>query len=351
MSVQLKAAVLGAGYMGSAITFPLSDNHIKVNLWGTWLDDKLVESSIKGFHPKLKKALPENVSLYYWQDLDAALEDVNIIFIAVTSEGFVNIFQKTLDILDNNKDYTFFKLTKGFVEHKGKIVRATEAAFDIYAEKFPDKELKIASVGGPVRAIDLSQRVASASMYGLSDSKMKDTAISFCTDYYRIFTKDDIKSVELCSAFKNIYAMAAGICDGLYSGQKESFYYNTVSFLFNQACLEIAEIVKSAGGNSHIAFDLAGIGDLHVTSTAGRNRRFGELVGKGMEGQDAFNEMYEMGEYGEGYIALKLALPWIKSEIPGIIEKTPLLSALNNIIFNKCEPAGEFTKLISNLGG
>ena len=351
MSVWIKAAVIGAGYMGSAITFPLSDNHIKVNLWGTWLDDNLVESSIKGFHPKLKKALPENVSLYYWQDLDAALEDVNIIFIAVTSEGFVNIFQKLLDIIDSNKDYTFFKLTKGFVQYKGKIVRATEAAFDIYAEKFPEKELKIASVGGPVRAVDLSHRIASASMYGLSDSKIKDTARSFCTDYYRIFTENDIISVELCSAFKNIYAMAAGICDGLYRGQKEGFYYNTVAFLFNQACLEIAEIIEAAGGKRRVAFDLAGIGDLHVTSAAGRNRRFGEMVGKGMDGQDAFNEMYEQGEYGEGYIALKLALVWIKNEIPGITEKTPLLLALNNIIFNKCEPSGEFDKLISNLGG
>ncbi len=350
MSEQIKAAVLGAGYMGSAITFPLSDNRIKVNLWGTWLDDKLVESSLRGFHPKLKKTLPENVSLYYWQDLGAALEDVNVIFIAVTSEGFVNIFQKMLDNIDRDKDYTFFKLTKGFVEYRGKIVRATEAAFDIFAEKFPDKELKIVTVGGPVRALDLSHRVVSASMYGLSDSKIKDTARSFCTDYYRIFINDDIKSVELCSAFKNIYAMASGICDGLYGGQKGGFYYNTVSFLFNQACLEIAEIVQAAGGNRQTAFDLAGIGDLHVTSTAGRNRKFGEMVGKGMDGHDAFKEMYGQGEYGEGYMALKLAIPWIKSEIPDITVKTPLLFSLNNIIFNKYEPAGEFSKLMSNLG-
>ena len=351
MPVNIKAAILGAGYMGSAITFPLSDNQIKVNLLGTWLDDEIVQSSIKGFHPKLKKALPENVSIYYWQDLDAALEDVNVIFIAVTSEGFVNIFQKTLDILDRNNDYTFFKLTKGFVQYKGKIMRATEAAFDIYSEKFPDKELKIATVGGPVRAVDLSHRVVSASIYGLSDIKIKDTAMTLCTDYYRIFTNDDIKSIELCSAFKNIYAMAAGICDGLYKEKKEGFYYNTVSFLFNQACLEIAEIVQAAGGNRQIAFDLAGIGDLHVTSTAGRNRHYGELVGKGIDGDVAFNRMFKMGEYGEGYIALKLALPWIKINIPNICKKIPLLLSINNIIFNKCDPAEEFAKLISNLVG
>jgi len=35
--------------MGSAITFPLSDNGNKINLWGTWLDDEIIESSLKGY--------------------------------------------------------------------------------------------------------------------------------------------------------------------------------------------------------------------------------------------------------------------------------------------------------------
>ena len=47
----LRAAVIGAGYMGSAITFPLSVNNIEVNLWGTWLDDKIISSSLAGYHP------------------------------------------------------------------------------------------------------------------------------------------------------------------------------------------------------------------------------------------------------------------------------------------------------------
>ncbi len=66
-AIPLKAAVIGAGYMGSAITFPLSANNIEVNLWGTWLDDKIIESSLAGFHPKLKKALPPSVYTHVLQ--------------------------------------------------------------------------------------------------------------------------------------------------------------------------------------------------------------------------------------------------------------------------------------------
>ena len=54
-----RVAVLGAGYMGSAITFPLADNGTDINLWGTWLDDDILEASHRGEHPKLKKKLPE----------------------------------------------------------------------------------------------------------------------------------------------------------------------------------------------------------------------------------------------------------------------------------------------------
>lgn len=50
----MKVTVIGAGYMGSAITYPLSENGYKINLVGTWLDDKIIESSINGYHPKLK---------------------------------------------------------------------------------------------------------------------------------------------------------------------------------------------------------------------------------------------------------------------------------------------------------
>ncbi|MBN1299290.1 MAG: hypothetical protein JW997_06370 [Actinobacteria bacterium] len=347
--MRLKVAVLGAGYMGSAITFPLADKNNEINLWGTWLDDEIIESSIKGFHPKLKLKLLKNVNLYYWQDLQAALDDVDIIFIAVASEGFVNVFEKLIDSLRSDKDYIFLKLTKGFVQYNGKIVRATQAAKDLFKKKFPGKEFNIASIGGPVRALDLANRIPSASMYGISDPKLGKLQKLLSTDYYRVFTNIDAKGVELCSAFKNIYAMAAGICDGLYRSEKEGLYHNIVAFLFNQACLEIAKIVKAAGGRESTAFNLAGIGDLHVTSAAGRNRRYGEMVGKGMDGEKAFKKMLEEGEYGEGYMALKLAIPWLKQENPVLLEELTLLTCLNNIIFNKAKPFQEFEELILNI--
>ena len=348
--------VVGAGYMGSAITFPLADNGNKVNLLGTWLDDSLIESSLKGFHPKLKKPLPDNVNLYYWQDMGPAIEDSEIIFIGIASEGFVNVFKMLLEHLNPEKNYYFFKLTKGLVEYNNKIIRATEAAYDMFTKKFPDKDFYWTSIGGPVRAIDLSQRTPSASMYGISDDKIRPLLSNFTTNYYRIFPNNDLKGVEICSTLKNIYAIAAGICDGIYKKENMGLYHNVVAFLFNQAILEMAKIIRISGCRQETVHDLAGVGDLHVTSIAGRNRRYGEMVGKGIDGETAFKQMYAEGEYGEGYVALKLIIPWLnQSNTEGsskdfIKNELPLLDTLRNIILGKSEPINELKKLILRLG-
>ena len=353
-----KAAVLGAGYMGSAITFPLSDNKIKVSLWGTWLDDKLIEGSEKGNHPKLKKPLNPGVSCFYSKDLKRAIKDTDIIFIGVASEGFVNIFELLIDNIDPDRDYIFLKLTKGLVEYEGEIMRSSEAAKLIYYKKFPDREnsqnkahiFKITSIGGPVRALDLANRTPSASVYGIQDEQIKKLLKRFSTDYYRIFPVNDYAGVEICSTFKNIYSIAAGICDGLFKINLEGLYHNVVAFLFNQAVLEIKHIVEIAGGKPQTVFGLAGMGDLHVTSVAGRNRRFGEMVGSGVEPGAAFKKMFDEGEYGEGYMALKLVIPWLSNFDVEPADELPLLNLLNNVVSKGFDPAAQLKAFVSKSG-
>jgi glycerol-3-phosphate dehydrogenase (NAD(P)+) len=351
-------AVLGAGYMGSAITFPITDNGIKVNLWGTWLDDKLIEGSKKGTHPKLKKPLNPGVTCFYSRDLKQAIKGADAIFIGVASEGFVNIFELLVNNLEPDRDYMFLKLTKGLVEYEGRVMRASEAARLIYYKKFPDREksrhdahiFRITSVGGPVRALDLAHRTLSASVYGIQDGQIQNQLKRFSTDYYRIFPVNDFTGVEICSTFKNIYSIAAGICDGLFKKTLDGLYHNAVAFLFNQAVLEIKHIVEIAGGNPQTAFGLAGMGDLHVTSVAGRNRRYGEMVGDGVDPGSAFKKMFDEGEYGEGYMALKLAVPWLSNFNVVIDKELPLLNLLYNIVLKGFEPFAELKAFALGFG-
>jgi glycerol-3-phosphate dehydrogenase (NAD(P)+) len=326
-----RVAVLGAGYMGSAITFPLADNGTDIHLWGTWLDDDILEASQRGEHPKLKKKLPEKVSLFYSQQLEEAVKEVDFILIAVSSEGFLPVFQKLLETLQTEQP--LFTLTKGFVEYDGRIMRIHDAAFDLFKKKFPHENFIWTSVGGPVKAIELSNKVPTGTVFGINSPRIQELLRYFKAEYYRVAVTDDIAGVELSSAFKNVYAIALGICDGLYGTMKGRLFHNFKALLFNQAIQEMAIIIEAAGGRRATVFDLAGLGDLYVTSSSGRNRRFGEYIGKYMRAEEAYDLMLREGEIAEGYKTMGLGGEFLKGFGDNLLEKLPLFRTLDRILF------------------
>ena len=342
-------AVLGAGYMGSAITYPLAENGVGVRLWGTWLDDGIIDSCKSGNHPKLKKKLPEAVSLFYSKEIGWAVRDVDAVFIAVTSEGFIPVFQVLLDTLE--RACPVFTLTKGFLRQgellrKGtvldrstvssngaKILRISEGAEEMFRSRFQSEQFAWASVGGPVKAAELSLKIPSATVYGVNAAYLRETAESFSTGYYRVEISGDVRGVELSSAFKNAYAVAIGICDGLYEQRLPGLYHNFRGIMFTQAVKEMSIIVSRAGGQPGTVYGLAGVGDLHVTGSSGRNRRLGELIGSGMTAEDAYRFMLNEGEVAEGYTALELGTEYIRELDPGLLQGLPLLGMLHRVIF------------------
>lgn len=58
-------AIVGAGLMGTAVSWPLTDNGHSVRLVGTHLDADIISRCKKDrFHPRLKRPLPDNVRPY-----------------------------------------------------------------------------------------------------------------------------------------------------------------------------------------------------------------------------------------------------------------------------------------------
>ena len=56
----MRITVLGAGYMGSAMAKVAARRGHQVRLWGTWLDDALLDAATNGgLHPRLKLPLGE----------------------------------------------------------------------------------------------------------------------------------------------------------------------------------------------------------------------------------------------------------------------------------------------------
>jgi glycerol-3-phosphate dehydrogenase (NAD(P)+) len=338
--------VLGAGYMGSAITFPLSrDNNVK--LWGTWLDDGIIEECLGGKHPKLKEPLPSSVDLFYSNELEAALKDTDIVFVGISSEGFLSVFKKLLEVLDHN--IYIYTLTKGFVDDNGMIKRTSIAAKELLDDRFPGDPFLWTSIGGPVKALEICRSVPTVSVYAASSSKMTDLAAGFSTDYYRIIHTDDITGVEISADFKNVYATGMGIIDGLYGPEMAGNYHNFSSLIFNQSILEISKIVEAEGGKKITVFDNAGIGDLYTTSQSGRNRKFGELIGSGKPPEQVYTEMLEDGELAEGYHTLRLGMSWLEDNHKKLLDRLPLFNIIHRIIFEEKDPLKELAGLLQRL--
>jgi glycerol-3-phosphate dehydrogenase (NAD(P)+) len=341
----LRVAVLGAGYMGSAVTFPLSARGVRVNLWGTWLDDAIIEASRNGVHPKLKVPLPGGVHLFRSGEITGALDGVDAVYIAVTSEGFASVFKAALTAI--KKTLPILTLTKGFIRSGGHVSRISEAAEIIYRECFPSDRLLWASIGGPVKAVELAREMPTSTVYGTLSGEIRDLTGSFGTGYYRIFPNTDVIGVELSSALKNVYAVALGICDGMYGTRFPELYHNLRAFVFTQAVKEMAFITEKAGGRRETVSGLPGIGDLHLTASSGRNRRFGCLIGGGKTGKEVYDLMTAEGETAEGYGALEHGVDFVRDLGIPIESELPLLSMLHGVVFGAgplAEEMGEFVR-------
>ena len=122
--------------------------------------------------------------------------------------------------------------------------------------------------------------------------------------------------VELGGALKNIYAVGAGICDGLSLGD------NTKAALLTRGLAEMIRLGKLMGGSKLTFAGLSGLGDLMVTcfSKHSRNRLLGEKIGSGKSVKAALSEMTMVAE---GYPTAKSAYDLgikLKIELPVINE-------------------------------
>ncbi|MCF7870169.1 MAG: NAD(P)H-dependent glycerol-3-phosphate dehydrogenase, partial [Candidatus Omnitrophica bacterium] len=99
----------------------------------------------------------------------------------------------------------------------------------------------------------------------------------FNSQTFRIYLHSDIVGVELGGALKNVIALACGISDGL------GFGTNTKAALVTRGLVEIMRIGKRLGAQPRTFWGISGLGDLMTTcfSPYSRNRRVGELIGKG----------------------------------------------------------------------
>ncbi len=160
--------------------------------------------------------------------------------------------------------------TKGI--ERGSTLRMSQ----ILAEYLPEN--RVAVLSGPSHAEEVAIGMPTAVALGCEDAATA-TALQqrFSGSTFRVYTSSDVAGIELGGALKNIFAIAAGVSDGLGFGD------NSKGALVTRALAELTRLGLALGGRRETFGGLSGVGDLIVTcfSQHSRNRSVGERLGRG----------------------------------------------------------------------
>ena len=283
-----KILILGAGSMSTAFAFPCSDNNHQVSIVGTYLEDDFIDiiKSNKNIHPTLKSKIPNNVKLYKFDSFSNLIKDADLIVLGVSSKG-ISWAAEQLKKIKNNQQILI--LTKGLHVNKKNHYEVYPDTIKNILSKKVSKKLKISVAAGPCLASDLSNRVLTNVIFANKDiSVVRKLSKMISTSYYKINCSKDIMGVAACGGIKNIYAMIVGTSMGInLKNEKDNKNLNTAAALFNQSIIEMCYFIKKIGGHETTVMDLAGIGDLYVSCTGGRNSKMGKFIGMGMTYKNA----------------------------------------------------------------
>ncbi len=281
MSFQ-NVAIIGAGSWGTALAVPLLANHLPVTIWGHDAQHIARVAAARenaAYLPGV--ALPE--ALRFTHELDD-LRGCDLVLLVTPSKAVREVASR-LATVGLREDAALLSCTKGV--ERGSGLRMSE----IIAECFPRHPVGVLS--GPSHAEEVARQMPTALVLGCRDGALaKRLQQAFSTPSFRAYMSDDVAGIELGGALKNIFALAAGVSDGLGLGD------NSKAALVTRALAELSRLGTALGGRRETFQGLSGLGDLMVTcfSKHSRNRAVGERLGRGERLADIVASMNMVAE-------------------------------------------------------
>jgi len=192
--------------------------------------------------------------------------------------------------LKDNFQYTNPK-QKILVAAKG--IEATTGAFlqEIYEEFIPQKNLGF--ISGPSFASEVIKGLPTALVINATSKTFYDEFYIFFPSFIKTYYSSDVIGAEIAGAYKNVLAIASGICEGLNLGQ------NARASLTSRGLVEMNRFGEFYGAKKDTFLGLSGAGDLFLTASSTLSRNF--RVGLGLANKKTLDEiLQELGEVAEG---------------------------------------------------
>ena len=161
---------------------------------------------------------------------------------------------------------------------------------DIYSEFLPEDRL--AYISGPSFAAEVQKSLPTALMISSTNLALAQTYADALPEFIKGYVDDDVVGAEVSGAYKNVIAIAGGVCDGFGLGN------NARAALISRGLVEMTRFGEAFGARSETFLSLGGAGDLFLTasSTLSRNYRVGLGLSKGKNMDEILEELGEVAE-------------------------------------------------------
>jgi len=269
-------AVLGAGAWGTALALLLARQGHQVHLWSPVSEHmRTMQKERMNTHYLPGETFPDNLIVH--TELSEALKntDNQLILIAVPSHAFISCLELIKPYLKNK--LKILSTTKG-------LLPTEEIFFSKVLNQTLEKSYDFAMLSGPSFAKEVAKNSPTAvNIASESQEFALELKKLFETDHFKIILSNDLIGMQLCSAVKNVLAIAVGMSDGLGYG------INTQAALMTCGLNEMTQLGLALGAKNSTFTSLAGIGDLILTCSdnKSRNRRFGLALAKGENSTEA----------------------------------------------------------------
>jgi glycerol-3-phosphate dehydrogenase (NAD(P)+) len=321
-----KVSVIGAGGWGTALAILIANNGYDVCLWSrnAAFADTLNRERNNG---KYLPGVPIPGTIAITSELHRAA-NADVMVFATPSTALRIISQSLASSAFPESSTVIVSAVKGL--ERGTGLRMSE----ILATNLPG--FPVAVLSGPNHAIEVARSVPTASVIGAPTAEIgKRLQNVLSAKAFRTYTSSDLVGIEIGGALKNIFAVAAGIGDGLGLGD------NSKAALITRSLAELIRLGSALGGKRETFQGLSGIGDLVVTcfSRHSRNRKVGERLGRG---ETLLKIQDSMEMVAEGVPTTRSA--W---ECARRLEiKTPIIDEVYAMLYENASPSEAIERLL-----
>jgi glycerol-3-phosphate dehydrogenase (NAD(P)+) len=190
-------------------------------------------------------------------------------------------------------------MEENFVDRGQKIlvaakgIETSSGAFlnEVYGTFVPMERL--AFVSGPSFAAEVQKSLPTALVISSTDTNLAGIYAEALPDYIKGYISDDVIGAEVSGAYKNVIAIAGGVCEGLELGN------NARAAMISRGLVEMTRFGVTFGAREETFLSLGGAGDLFLTASSEMSRNF--RVGLGLAaGHNIDTILAQLGEVAEG---------------------------------------------------